>query len=380
VAINAPLSRLFDYLPPESGLPEPGCRIQVPFGRQVQTGLVMEIAAHSEVPAARLKHAMRTIDASTLLNEADRWLIQFTSSYYHHPIGEVVAAALPTLLRQGNPLTAVVRKVAVTAVGASADIDAIRKRAPRQAQLLLLLQDAQIMSFAELDEAMPGWRRVKKSLIEKSLLEEFTTSNDSDDMESFANVEQVEGPALNADQKAALQSIRAQDGFRVSLLDGVTGSGKTEVYLHLIQDQINAGKQVLVIVPEIGLTPQLVDRFQKRLGLEPVLMHSGLTDTARLTAWRAARSGRAQLIVGTRSAIFASLQEPGLIIVDEEHDSSLKQQEGLRYSARDLAVVRGKHLDIPVVLGTATPSLESLQRCREDAYHRSEPTFGGRWP
>ncbi len=379
VAINAPLSRLFDYLPPESGMPEPGCRIQVPFGRQVQTGVVMEIADHSEIPVARLKNAIQAIDATSLLSEADRWLIRFTSNYYHHPIGEVVASALPALLRQGNPLVSVVRKMSITPAGAGTDVEAIGKRAPRQAELLLLMQDAESLSFAELDQSMPGWRRVCKSLVEKALLEEFTVRDDSDAVEHFANVEQVSGPSLNADQKAALQAIRKQDGFKVSLLDGVTGSGKTEVYLHLIQEQISAGRQVLVIVPEIGLTPQLVGRFQKRLGLEPVLMHSALTDNARLAAWRAARSGGTQLIVGTRSAIFASLKEPGLIIVDEEHDSSLKQQEGLRYSARDLAVVRGKYLDIQVVLGSATPSLESLQRCNEGAYqHLRLPSRAGK--
>ena len=379
VAINAPLSRLFDYLPPESGLPAPGCRIQVPFGRQVQTGLVMEIAAKSDVPVARLKNATHAIDESSILDEADRWLIQFTSNYYHHPIGEVVAAALPALLRQGNALNTVIRKISVTPAGASADIDTIRKRAPRQAELLLLIQDAESVSFVELDEAMPGWRRVKKSLIDKSLLEEFTIVDEDDSTERLANVEQVKGPTLNADQTAALQAIRQHDGFQVSLLDGVTGSGKTEVYLHLIQEQISSGRQVLVIVPEIGLTPQLVSRFQKRLGMEPVLMHSALSDSARLAAWRAARNGSAPLIVGTRSAIFASLKTPGLIIVDEEHDSSLKQQEGLRYSARDLAVVRGKYLDIPVVLGTATPSLESLQRCKDSAYqHLLLPTRAGK--
>ena len=155
-------------------------------------------------------------------------------------------------------------------------------------------------------------------------------------------------------------------------IDGVTGSGKTEVYLHLISSELEAGRQVLVVVPEIGLTPQLVHRFGRRLGLEPMLLHSGLSDTERLQSWRSARSGTALLVVGTRSAIFTPLQNPGLIIVDEEHDPSLKQQEGLRYSARDLAVARGKHLDIPVVLGTATPSLETLQRCRESAYQPVE--------
>ncbi len=133
-------------------------------------------------------------------------------------------------------------------------------------------------------------------------------------------------------------------------------------------DEFAAGRQVLVLVPEIGLTPQLVQRFERRLGFRPVLLHSGLTDSERLSAWRAAQDGSALLIVGTRSAIFAPMKTPGLIIVDEEHDASLKQQEGLRYSARDLAVARAKKLAIPVILGSATPSLATLQRCREGAY------------
>jgi primosomal protein N' (replication factor Y) len=154
----------------------------------------------------------------------------------------------------------------------------------------------------------------------------------------------------------------------VLLIDGVTGSGKTEVYLQRMKDVIDQGRQVLVLAPEIGLTPQLVARLRDRLGIEPALLHSGLADVERLAAWRAARAGAARLVVGTRSAIFTPLRNPGLIIVDEEHDPSFKQQEGLRYSARDLAIVRAKHLDIPVVLGTATPTLEMLHHCREGSY------------
>ncbi|MDH3362818.1 MAG: primosomal protein N', partial [Gammaproteobacteria bacterium] len=145
-------------------------------------------------------------------------------------------------------------------------------------------------------------------------------------------------------------------------------SGKTEIYLQRMRDMIDQGKQVLVLAPEIGLTPQLVARLRERLGIEPALLHSGLTDIERLTAWRAARCGAAHLIVGTRSAIFTPLRNPGLIVVDEEHDHSFKQQEGLRYSARDLAIVRAQHLDIPIILGTATPTLEMLQHCREGHY------------
>jgi primosomal protein N' (replication factor Y) len=379
VAINAPLSRLFDYLPPDHGNAVPGCRVQVPFGRQKTIGLVMELTTHSEIPESKLRRATAVLDDSPLLDEDDLWLVSFTSNYYHHPIGEVVAAALPAMLRQGRPLVSLVRKVSATAEGAAADLDSIGKRAPRQAALLEIVRDADSISFAELDEVMPGWRRIKKNLVDKSLIEEFETSDDADDPDSFANVEQTDGPELNADQAQALQAIRAQSGFRVSLIDGVTGSGKTEIYLRMIRDVIDADRQVLVLVPEIGLTPQLVRRFRTRLGFEPVLMHSALTDTERLAAWRAARCGSAPLIVGTRSAVFMPMKKPGLIIVDEEHDSSLKQQEGLRYSARDLAVVRGKQKDIPVVLGSATPSLESLQRCSEGAYeHLRLPTRAGK--
>lgn len=369
VAVNAPLSRLFDYLAPSSGLAVAGCRVRVPFGRQTQVGMVMEVAADSNLPADKLKRATEVLDESPLLSENDLWLIRFTSDYYHHPIGEVVASALPVPLRQGKPRDSIILRVSVTPIGAEADLDTLRKRAQRQAEFLTLLRDAESLSFAELDAAMPGWRRLRKSMIGKSLIEEFETSDDGNTLGGLANVEQEKGPALNSDQNSALRSIRETEGFGVSLIDGVTGSGKTEVYLHLIKDELAAGRQVLVLVPEIGLTPQLVARFQRRLGLEPALLHSGLTDTARLSAWRAAQNGSAQLIVGTRSAIFVPLRNPGLIIVDEEHDSSLKQQEGLRYSARDLAIVRAKKLEIPVVLGSATPSLDTLQRCRDGAYN-----------
>jgi len=369
VAVNAPLSRLFDYLAPSAGPIAPGCRVRVPFGRQTQIGMVMEVASESALPEDKLKRAKDVLDESPLLSDIDLWLIRFTSDYYHHPIGEVVASALPALLRQGKPRDSMIRKLAITLLGTEADLDTLRKRARRQAELLALLRDAEQLSFSELDQAMPGWRPISKAMIGKCLIEEYETIDDGEESSELANVEQEKGPALNADQKAALKVVRETKGFSSNLIDGVTGSGKTEVYLHLIKDELDAGRQVLVLVPEIGLTPQLVARFQRRLGLEPELFHSGLTDTARLAAWRAAQNGSAQLIVGTRSAIFVPLRNPGLIIVDEEHDSSLKQQEGLRYSARDLAIVRAKKMDVPVVLGSATPSLDTLQRCREGAYN-----------
>ena len=178
VAINAPLSRLFDYLAPISGRALPGCRVRVPFGRQTQIGVVMEIAAGSELPAEKLKRAREVVDESPLLSENDLWLIRFTSDYYHHPIGEVVASALPAALRQGRPGDSVIRKIGLTPLGAESDLDTLCKRARRQGELLALIRDAETISFAELDEAMPGWRRLRAGLIAKSLIEEFEAADD----------------------------------------------------------------------------------------------------------------------------------------------------------------------------------------------------------
>ncbi len=379
VAINAPLSRLFDYLPAaDNTLPGPGCRVLVPFGRQRQIGTVISHATRSALPLNKLRRISAAIDSEAILSEQDLWLIKFTSDYYHHPLGEVVAAALPALLRQGKPLNPVIQRLAITGEGAAQSLSAVAKRAPKQAELLGLLGGLanEGVRFAELDEVMPGWRRIRKTMLDKSWIREFEAPLQPE-LESQSGATS-DGPVLNADQRKALQAIRLDSGFAVSLLEGVTGSGKTEVYLQLMKDVLTAGRQVLVLVPEIGLTPQFVSRLKERLGIEPALLHSSLTDSVRLAAWRNARCGSASLALGTRSAVFTPLKNPGLIIVDEEHDISFKQQEGLRYSARDLAVAKAKHLDVPIVLGSATPSIESLQRCSEGMYqHISLPSRAG---
>ena len=369
IAVNVPLSREFDYLPPKRGLtPFVGCRVLVPFGRRQQIGLVMAHARETEVPSDKIKRCGESLDDKPLLSESDLWLIRFTSDYYHHPIGEVVAAALPTLLRQGKPLHPTIERVATTGAAEQCDTEKLAKRAPKQAELLTTLFDAggDGLETDSLTEMMPNWRRAARGLFDKGLVSTFTSRGDEYDEHLVA--EKVAGPTLNADQTRALAELRDSDAYSAYLLDGVTGSGKTEVYLQRVQDVLDQGKQALLLVPEIGLTPQLVSRLSERLGLAPALLHSGLTDSARLTAWRAARSGAARLIVGTRSAIFTPMNNPGLIIVDEEHDHSFKQQEGLRYSARDLAIARARHLDIPVILGSATPTLEMLQHCRSGSY------------
>jgi primosomal protein N' (replication factor Y) len=373
VAINVPLSRAFDYLPPvDSALPAPGCRVRVPFGTRQQVGLVMEHAASTDLPRGKIRRCSAVLDDKPLLGTDDLGLVRFTSDYYHHPIGEVVAAALPAMLRQGRELHPVVETVIVTDAGDAADIEALARRAPRQAELLETLRDAggNGCEAEQLTELLPHWRRAASGLFDKGLIERVDAP--APDFDETLAPKPTAGPDLNADQLAAVAALREHERFHAFLLEGVTGSGKTEVYLQRMRDLIDAGRQVLVLVPEIGLTPQLVSRLRKRLGIEPALLHSGLSDGVRLAAWRAARSGAARLVIGTRSAIFTPLKNPGLIIVDEEHDHSFKQQEGLRYSARDLAIVRAKRHDIPVVLGSATPTLEMLHHCRSGNYTHLE--------
>jgi primosomal protein N' (replication factor Y) (superfamily II helicase) len=373
VAVNVPLSRAFDYLPAgDSQVPPAGCRVLVPFGRRRQAGLVVAHAKDSELPAGKIRRSIATLDTEPLLEADDLWLLRFASGYYHHPIGEVVATALPALLRQGRPLYPEIENLAIGPDGEHTDLEALARRAPRQAGLLELLRDAggNGVDAGALTELMPDWRRIVKPLVEKGLILRYTTRGE--EPRGAETAQATPGPELNIDQRRALESIRSTSGYGTFLLDGVTGSGKTEIYLRILRDVIGRGKQALVLVPEIGLTPQLVARLRDRLGIEPAILHSGLGDAERLRAWRDARSGAASLVVGTRSAVFTPLPDLAVIVVDEEHDPSFKQQEGLRYSARDLAIARARLRDVPVVLGSATPTLEVLQHCREGRFTRLE--------
>lgn len=369
VAIPVPLSRLFDYLPPGDGTtPLPGMRVRVGFGRRRLTGLVMEIATHSDLSPGRLKRADTLLDDEPLLDGEALWLIRFASDYYHHPIGEVAETALPVLLRQGRALYPKIEVLAATPAGHAADVEPLAKRAPRQSELMEILRDAGApgIDVDVLNEQVPNWRRAANALREKGLAE--LREETSRDHDADPAAEPLRGPSLNDAQQQAVDAILGSVGFAAFVIDGITGSGKTEVYLHAIEQTLHNGRQSLVLVPEIGLTPQLVSRFRQRLGIEPVVLHSALSDVERLAAWRDARAGNAELVLGTRSAVFTPLARPGLIIVDEEHDHSFKQQDGLRYSARDLAAARAKQADIPILLGSATPTLELQQHCAEGTY------------
>ncbi len=370
VAVNVPLSRLFDYRTPEGASIEPGSRVLVPFGRTRKVGVVMGTSRQTAIDDDRIRPIIEVIDEAPLWRDPELWLLRFTSDYYHHPVGEVVGAALPALLRQGKALHPTIEMLAASDAGTATCVEALAKRAPKQALLLETLLDAggDGLDADTLNEMLPNWRRSIRPLIEKGFVTRFESRAPDYDDRSFGTG--TPGPELNPAQSEALETMRSQIGFSAFVIDGVTGSGKTEVYLGRMQDVLADGKQVLVLVPEIGLTPQLVSRLRARLGIEPALLHSGLGDLQRLASWRAARSGAAHLVVGTRSAVFVPLADPGLIVVDEEHDHSLKQPEGLRYSARDLAIARAKHLDVPVILGSATPTLETLAHCRSGQYRR----------
>ena len=360
----------FDYLPPEAGRPAGirGQRILVPFGKTTRVGVLVGLKASSPVPRNRLRRAIRIIDDEPLLDEKIMALLEWTANYYQHPPGEVFSAALPRILRRGGAAAAPEPCWKITAEGLDALRGSVEKRAPVQARILsLAAKNSAGLTKLELADCAASWQRSVTVLEDKSWLER--SEREPTDMQS-AHQQLDSGPELTKNQQDAVSAVNGEETFAAFLLEGVTGSGKTEVYLRCIQEQIQTGRQSLVLVPEIGLTPQLVDRFQRRLATRIVAMHSGLSDTARLQAWCAARDGSAGVVIGTRSAVFVPLAKPGLIVVDEEHDVSLKQQTGLRYSARDLAVWRARQLDIPIVLGSATPSFESLENVSDDRYRR----------
>jgi len=367
VAVPAPLYSCFDYLVPENSDGQslfPGCRVEVPFGRRTHVGVVIGNSADTQVDANKLKAVKAVLDVDPVLPEEILKLLRWAASYYQYPLGEVFSTAMPTLLRKGKPPS--VRGQSVwRCANMAVDVQKAFKRAPRQEQLYTFLQQQDTGIVDEvLNDKFENWRPAMKALVEKGLASKTEQPCLPDPVAS-----PEAGPKLNPEQQAVIDSVQQLgDGFRTHLVHGVTGSGKTEVYISLAQKLLDAGKQVLVLVPEISLTPQLTDRFRTRLGVRTAALHSGLNDSQRLCAWSTAAQNQAQLVIGTRSAIFTPMPQLGLIVIDEEHDGSYKQQDGFRYNARDLALVRAQQAGIPVVLGSATPSLESLYNCYNGRY------------
>ncbi|MCI0654517.1 MAG: primosomal protein N' [Methylococcaceae bacterium] len=369
VAVPVPLRFVFDYLPPP-GVPLqdfiPGQRITIPFGPRTRTGYLLAIEDDSKIDAARLKTAIELLDAKPLQSGSDLKLLIWASRYYHHPIGEVIASAYPVLLRKGKSATSSGDK----RFALCAPSEKIRSQIAGQAHR----QQALIDLFANYPEGLPerqlkhldwDWRPAVRLLLKRKLIEKKNC------IEIDRPNPEVASPDfdLNREQQNAVDRIHAGlESFRIFLLEGITGSGKTEVYFRIIQTVLAAGKQVIFLLPEITLTPQLEARFKARFNLPIAVFHSGLTEENRKNSWLAMLQGRISILLGTRSAVFTPLKNPGLIILDEEHDISFKQQEGFRFSARDISIKRAQTLDIPVILGSATPSLESMHNANLGRY------------
>lgn len=320
IALPTPLRRLFDYLPPleaNSSTLIPGVRIKVPFGSREQIGILVAISTHSEVDPSKLKHAYAILDEKSLFPESLFKLIHWTNQYYHGPLGEIFEACIPSWLRKGK--------------------DDFTVDPP--------------LFLSKMTSTTPS----------------VTTPSDT------------VYPDLNIEQQHAVDTVlRSTTTFKPFLLEGITGSGKTEVYLRLIEHCLQQQLQTLILVPEIGLTPQMLSRLQNRFQVPIALLHSSISEKKRFEAWKLARQGEAPIVIGTRSAAFTPLKSPGLFIIDEEHDTSFKQQDGFRYSARDLLIMRARIEQCPIILGSATPSLETKYNAEQQRYlHLSLPTRAG---
>ncbi|MCP5076601.1 MAG: primosomal protein N' [Psychromonas sp.] len=376
VALAIPLHKQFDYLLPEylaENYLQPeslellvGCRVRVPFGGKRQmVGVVCEVNPELDYDISKLKKVTQLIDHSPLLNKKLWSLLRWASFYYQHPFGDVYQQAIPTTLRQGKEASFKGSEHWQRTTQAI-NIDDF-KRAKKQYQALTILGDLCLLTSELKTQSIT--RVTLKALQEKGVLEAV-------DKQPAVNVnwlndfeESTEKPTLTSEQALAITAVNQQNQtFNCFLLEGITGSGKTEVYLNIIKPILQQGKQVLIIVPEIGLTPQTVQRFKQRFNVPIYLKHSALNAREQLDSWCHAKMGSAAIIIGTRSAIFSDFKDLGLIILDEEHDASFKQQDGFRYHARDFAIKRAHIEQIPILLGSATPAFETLHNALQGKY------------
>ncbi|MDI1308914.1 MAG: primosomal protein N' [Methylotenera sp.] len=368
IALDVPLDRLFDYLSGGQAA-QIGQRVLVPFGRRSQIGIVMGFAETSEFPIEKLKPVTQVFADELPINTETLNLIKFSADYYQYPFGQALLSALPSRLRQIAP--AVSRKqyaYQLTDFGRMQTIEQIPKRQMVTRRVFEALQASEMLTEVELDTISSSARKSAKQLVADGWAMAKQVQADLRVLEQPSATE----PDLNDEQAHAVEQIvQAANSFKSWLLHGITGSGKTEVYIRLMQHFLaDKDAQVLVLVPEINLTPQLESRFRSRFAKIPLVsLHSNLSESERLHHWQMAQSGASKIIIGTRLSIFTPLPNLKLIIIDEEHDGSYKQQDSMRYHARDIALVRAKRLNIPVVLGSATPALESWHNATANKYN-----------
>jgi primosomal protein N' (replication factor Y) len=365
-AIALPLYRCFEYRIDGDEALLAGTRYRLPFASGTRTGILLESAAGSDFDADRIKPVLECLDQQPVLDQHMLALARWMADYYQQPPGDVIFQCLPGYLRGARAQQSLRVKRWQLADDDAAALAALERASPRQFELAQALAAAPAgLTAAEFKAINPGWHAVVKALERKKLIR-------WDWEEQGCNPEiAADLPRLSDEQAKIVAAIEPRlQQFAVHLLDGITGSGKTEVYLRLIASCLAAGRQAIYLVPEIGLTGQLIDRVRQRFGECFVLSHSGLTEHQRYRAWDQFRRGVAGIMLGTRSSLFSQSERLGLIVVDEEHDHSYRQEDGVRYHARDVAIKRAQMLDIPIVLGSATPSLESLANCERDTYFR----------
>ncbi|SPY33771.1 primosomal protein N' [Pasteurella canis] len=372
IALAVPLIQFFDYLLPPHIHAVIGGRVVVPFGHQKRIGLVIDFPEQTDMEKSQLKLVLDALDNESLFHDEMWQLLHWSALYYQHSIGDVLFQALPVKLRRGE--SAIEKKQIfwkLTALGEkilSQDVE--NKAFKRSAKQLEALN---ALSISPLEKNHHAFNRtIFSRLKEKGYIEEVEipplVRSWQERLDGLPIVKAENRLHLNPQQALAFSQLIFNEGFAAWLLDGVTGSGKTEIYLQFIEEILKKGKQVLVLVPEIGLTPQTVQRFEARFNVLIDVLHSNLNDSQRLKVWQRAKTGQSAIVIGTRSALFTQFSELGLIVIDEEHDVSFKQQESFRYHARDLSVVLAKQLNIPVLMGSATPSLESLNNVANGKY------------
>lgn len=372
VAVPVPLRRLFDYALPDDISPqriEPGQRVLVPFGNKTLVGIVVDSSPdqNPDYDTKKIKTVSQLLDDKPVFDKRLNALLDWAAGYYQHPIGDVYATALPALLRENKTMDELLPdNYQLTDKGR--DFHTLQLgRSVKQQTALTLFQRHKQLSKAQL-KSYEVSSPTLKSLLDKGLIA--MGKADLTPFEYLPNDNMEKPLVLNPEQAIAVTAtVNNLDNFYPALIEGVTGSGKTEVYLQIIEQVLKQNRQVLVLVPEIGLTPQTLSRFRERFDTPVSLWHSGLNNTERFNTWLDASSGQSAITIGTRSSIFLPFHQLGLIVIDEEHDMSFKQQDSFRYNARDMAIYRSKMLSIPIVLGTATPSLESLKNSLDERYH-----------
>jgi len=369
VAIQRPFYKLLDYRCEITPLPKVGCRLRVPLGNSVVIALIVDTNVESEFD--NLKEIIEVLDVIPLIEKPMMDLLKWASSYYFYPLGEVLFHALPVALRKGKQIPKL-RIWQTSQVGQILSLEELN-RAPKQKAMLALLQRGEVGEQQLDDQFGKTWRNILKQLDKKELTEYREVDEDFALPQSKESIPEKHEITLTEEQQQSISSIGEYfqaEKPKPILLHGITGSGKTEVYLRAITPIVEAGKQVLVLVPEIGLTPQLLHRFKEHFPhLSTAILHSALADGERMRVWLGAKSGTVNIIIGTRSAVFTPMKNLGAILIDEEHDASLKQQEGFLYHGRDMAIKRAHDQHIPILLGSATPSLESFQNAKTDRYH-----------